>query len=203
MAAPESQGPGVRTTPPVWAEHALRLLLKTDDRDSVSGDLLEEYRESVHAGRERLAADRWYVRQVVGFMWRATWFWGVLLALLTIGRVVFDWFDPPSSFYTRSLVSTCSHAAVFVSVGFSAVWRGRSLLGAAAVGLAAQTLGAAMIFAATILLLGVWQDPQTSIAIAQSGGIGELFTLPIAVMGPAVLLSTLGGAAASVFRRPV
>jgi hypothetical protein len=51
-------------TPPVWAETLLRLVLKSEDRDSVSGDLLEEYRESVRAGRDRLAANRWYVRHL-------------------------------------------------------------------------------------------------------------------------------------------
>jgi hypothetical protein len=35
------------TRPPQWAERLLRLLLKPEDRDSVSGDLLEEYRDSI------------------------------------------------------------------------------------------------------------------------------------------------------------
>ena len=35
------------TMPPRWAESLLRMLLSSADRDSVSGDLLEEYRESV------------------------------------------------------------------------------------------------------------------------------------------------------------
>jgi len=36
--------------PPRWAEATLRLLLKPEDRDSVSGDLLEEYRDHHRAG---------------------------------------------------------------------------------------------------------------------------------------------------------
>ena len=35
------------TVPPCWAESLLRLLLPPKDRESVSGDLLEEYRDSV------------------------------------------------------------------------------------------------------------------------------------------------------------
>src|SRR5215467_7782266 len=35
------------TSPPTWAESLLRLLLTSKDRESVSGDLLEEYRESI------------------------------------------------------------------------------------------------------------------------------------------------------------
>ena len=37
------------TLPPRWAESLLRMLLSPEDRDSVSGDLLEEYRESMRA----------------------------------------------------------------------------------------------------------------------------------------------------------
>ena len=197
----EMTGAIAEANPPTWAEDVLRLLLKPEDRDSVSGDLLEEYRETLHAGRGRVAADRWYVRQVAGFMWRATWRWGALLATLTMARSALDWFLPPASFYTRSLVTTYTHVAVFVSVGFCAVWRGRSLSSAAATGLGAQIMAAPMIFVSTLVLMAVWHDPQTLEAIEQSGGIGELFTLPLAVMGPAVLLSTLGGAFGLTLRR--
>ena len=187
--------------PPEWAETVLRLFLKPEDGDSVSGDLLEEYRETVHAGRDRVAANRWYVRQVSGFVWRATWAWAALLAMLTLGRSALDWFLPPASFYTRSLVTTYTHLAVFVTVGFLAVSRGRSVAGAVAAVLGAQMIAVPMIFAGTVGLIGIWHDPQTLAAIEHSGGIGELFTLPIAVMGPAVLLSILGGGAGLILSR--
>lgn len=187
--------------PPEWAETVLRLFLKPGDRDSVSGDLLEEYRETVHAGRERVVADRWYVRQVAGFVWRATWVWAAVLAALTLGRSALDWFLPPASFYTRSMVTTYSHMGVFAAVGFRAVWRGQSLSGAAAAALGAQVIAVPMIFAGTVGLIGLWHDPQTLGAIEHSGGIGELFTLPLAVTGPAVLLSILGGGVGLILGR--
>jgi len=127
--------------PPTWAERALMVVLKPDDRESVSGDLLEGYRESIHAGANRHDADWRYVREVVGFVWRATWVWGVLLALLTIGRDALDWFAPPASFDTRSAVSTYAHAAIFLAIGVSTAWRGRSIVGAAAAGFGAQAIG--------------------------------------------------------------
>ena len=46
------------TRPPEWAEALLRLLLKPEDRESVSGDLLEEYRQSVVPERGRGADAR-------------------------------------------------------------------------------------------------------------------------------------------------
>ena len=64
--------------PPRWAEAILRLLLKPEDRESVSGDLLEEYRETIVPALGS-AADRWYVRQVASFLFRASWTWGAIL----------------------------------------------------------------------------------------------------------------------------
>src|SRR5688500_10263372 len=52
MACCESEMERMKTVhsdarPPRWAEAILRLLLKPEDRESVSGDLLEEYRETI------------------------------------------------------------------------------------------------------------------------------------------------------------
>ena len=66
-----------RPHPPEWAEALLRISLKQSDREAVSGDLLEEYRESAIPGSGSRRADVWYVLQVAGFVWRATWFWAV------------------------------------------------------------------------------------------------------------------------------
>ena len=74
------------TRPPEWAEAVLRLSLNAADRENVSGDLLEEYRASIVPIRGKTAADRWYVRQVVGFVWRATWAWAVVFSGAFLAR---------------------------------------------------------------------------------------------------------------------
>jgi hypothetical protein len=51
--------------PPRWAEGFLRLGLAPRDRDTIAGDLLEEYRQVILPARGRLRADLWYVRQVL------------------------------------------------------------------------------------------------------------------------------------------
>lgn len=60
------------TLPPRWAESLLRLPLSPRDRDGVSGDLLEESRESVVPPLGR-GADGWYLCPVSGYLLRATW----------------------------------------------------------------------------------------------------------------------------------
>lgn len=67
--------------PPRWAEALLHVLLPPDEAETVSGDLIEEYRETVYPSRGRSRANLWFVRQVSDFAWRGNLIWGVLLAL--------------------------------------------------------------------------------------------------------------------------
>ena len=55
-------------TPPRWAEILLERMLAARDRETVAGDLREEYAESIVTQRGRLAADLWYLRQVASFL---------------------------------------------------------------------------------------------------------------------------------------
>jgi hypothetical protein len=52
--------------PPRWAESLLRHVLKPRDRESILGDLLEEYREERLSHLGRTCANLWYIRQVFG-----------------------------------------------------------------------------------------------------------------------------------------
>jgi len=60
----------------------LRALLSVDARESVSGDLLEEYRESRVPAAGEIGADLWYWRQVGGMWLRAYWGFVVTAVLL-------------------------------------------------------------------------------------------------------------------------
>ncbi len=55
--------------PPRWSEHLLRSLLLDRDRDTISGDLLEEYRDVAVPTRGAKGARWWYRRQVAGVLW--------------------------------------------------------------------------------------------------------------------------------------
>ena len=56
-----------------WADIVLRLLLSQRDRETISGDLLEEYREDVLPARGAFRARLWYARQVASFISPVTW----------------------------------------------------------------------------------------------------------------------------------
>ena len=195
VAAARTRTTAARTlvTPPACLDAILRLVLKPEDAQTVSGDLVEEYRETVHPALGLGRADAWYARQVFGFVWRSTWTWSVLFGVLMTGRIALDWFVPPGSFYHRSLFTTWSAIAVFGALGFWTGWRTRSIAASAfaavIVGAVAKILGMAVIAA----LLAVRHDPATLTAIARSGGVDEIFGVSIVALIVAPLLASVTG----------
>ncbi len=82
--------------PPEVAELILRGLMPLDMSETVSGDLLEEYRESRVPAVGEFRADLWYWRQVGG-MWLRAYGWLVVSAVvLHVVHDVFDTFRAPS-----------------------------------------------------------------------------------------------------------
>jgi hypothetical protein len=58
-----------QASPPRWAEAVLRSLLRPADRESISGDLLEEYRAAKRPHLGPFGANVWYVKHVVSVLW--------------------------------------------------------------------------------------------------------------------------------------
>lgn len=192
--------------PPRWAEAALRLLLAPRDRETVSGDLLEEYREIIHPARGRRGADLWYVTQVVGFAWRNNRLWAVLFSAAFVARTALDWLVPTADFHVRATTSTALAIGILLCAGFWGAWRSGSLRAGALAGVATTLIAAVIsIISASgaAALLAVWHDQQTLAAIQGSGGLEEVFTLPVTMVVPGACLGALGGMFGSAARRIV
>jgi len=189
--------------PPRWAEALLRLLLAPRDRQTVSGDLLEEYRENIYPERGRGPADRWYISQVAGFVLRGNWLWAALLSGSFITRTALDWFVPPKDFYIRSMASTWLAIAFLLCAGFCAAWRSGLLRSGALAGIATTLLAAAISTIGTGCLFAIRHDAATLTAIQESGGLAEVFSLPIMLVIPGLALGALGGIVGVVARRSI
>jgi hypothetical protein len=186
--------------PPSWAEWLLRLSVKPTEYDNVSGDLLEEYRDSVLPARGHRRADLWYVTQVLVFMFSDAKLFGVLFGAAFIARTALDWFVPTVDFHTRSIVSTYLGIGVVLLAGFAAACRSGSIAAGAASGLTTIAIGAAISVCGAAMMLAIWHDAGTMAAIRQSGGVAEVFTLPFMLLVPGAALGTIGGAAAVAIR---
>jgi hypothetical protein len=189
------------TRPPEWAEALLRLSLKAMDRENVSGDLLAEYRESIVPVRGKTAADWWYVGQVAGFVWRATWAWAVVFSGAFLARTAYDWLVPTTDFHLRAELSTYIGVATLLSIGLWAGWRSRSFAAGVAIAVVASQIAAIISVVGGGLLFALLDTPDVRLAIDGSGGLGEVFALPFMMIIPALIVGGIGSAAGSVGRK--
>jgi hypothetical protein len=188
-------------TPPLWAEALLKLVVARKDRDSVSGDLLEAYRDSVAPARGRQAADTWYVREVAGFAWRATWPWALLFSGAFLVRNAVDWLVPTTDFAVRSAVSTYVGIGTLLLTGFCAAWRSESAIAGLLVTMLTTMIAACFSVVGSTLLLAILHSPSVERNIAGSGGIAEGYVLPFMMIVPATILGTVSGVAGWAVRR--
>jgi hypothetical protein len=191
----------VSATPPSWAEGLLRAFLRPADLESVSGDLLEEYRESVYPACGHRGADAWYLRQVLGFGWRSARLWAALFAVAFLSRTAMDWLAPTADFHVRAVVSTILGIGILLLAAFCAAYRSGRFVAGIIIGVATAAIAAAIDAAGTVILLAGWHDPMTMAAIRGSGGLEEAFTLPLMMVFPGILLGTIGGFLGSVAKR--
>jgi hypothetical protein len=191
----------VSAAPPGWAEVLLRGFLTPSDFDNVSGDLLEEYRERVYPARGSLRADIWYVTEVLGFAWRDARLWATLSALAFITRTAMDWLVPTVDFQARATATTVLGAGILLLAGFWTAQRSGSFAVGTVIGVAITGIAAAIDTVGSVALLAVWHDSKTMAAIRGSGGLEEVFTLPVLMVLPGILLCTIGGLFGAVAKR--
>jgi len=180
----------MRTSPPVWAEAVLRTFLKAESFPNVSGDLLEQYRDSILPARGLFRADRWYVSQVFRFALRSGLPWAAGFAAAAVARNALDWLSPATDYQARALTSTALAVGILLVAGFWTAWRSGSFLTGAVTGLSASTVAAGLTIVGNAVLLacsfGV--DPAQG-----SGGLDELFHLPVMLILPGTAVCSIGG----------
>lgn len=189
--------------PPRWADVLLQLVLPAEDRESVSGDLLEEYRDTIVPMLGPQAAEWWYVRQVWSYVWRVTWPWALVFGGSFLVRAVYDWRVLTTDFWTRSTLTTLVGVMTLISAAFWSSWRSGSVAAGVVIAAFATQIAAVVSVIGTSLMLAIWHDEATLRAIAGSGGLAEEYTLPFSMIVPALVLGTIGGAlgrAAHAFR---
>jgi hypothetical protein len=193
--------PDAQAVPPRWAEWLLRVTLKRTDRETVSGDLLEEYRDAIVPARGQRAADGWYASQVAGFMWRATWVWALLFSGAFVIRQAFDFLVPTHDFYFRSQLTTYTAIGLIAATSLWSTWRSGSFIAGIVVTIVMTQVAAVLSILGVTLLLAIWHDPATMQAAADSGGIEEAYVLPFIMIVPALIVGSIAAAVGSVGRK--
>jgi len=185
--------------PPGWAESLLRLLLPRRDRDSVSGDLLEEYRETIVPSLGA-SADRWYVRQVAAYALRQTWMWTAAVVVIDKVRFLFDIFVPihytPGVIATRSAIMSQALIATFAMCGAWHAWRTEHLRAGVLLAVLTAWIAGAFALMGAAAFLVFRHDSATMAAIQNSGGMDELWAIPLLLMPVAAFITGAAGAMA-------
>jgi hypothetical protein len=117
--------------PPAAARALLGLILTAEARDTVSGDLIEEYREARIPRLGRWRADLWYWRQVAGLWLRSYWWFVALTVVELVVHDVFNAFRAPSgasyldgvSAFALAPLSPLAGVGLFALVAAFGSWR--------------------------------------------------------------------------------
>ncbi len=143
----------------MWTTAVLSLLMPPDEAETVAGDLIEEYRDTVYPAVGKWRADLWLARQVAGFVWRVPLVWGLLVALFIAGRFVADTFAPPASYAARSFFTTWSSILLYLIAGAWGARRTGRLRTGVLLAAGAHAIGWAISGVVTIALFA-GRDPQ-------------------------------------------
>jgi len=144
--------------PPRWAGRLLTLSLPARDRETIAGDLLEEYREVVLPTRGRWRAQLWYVRQALSLIDGLTL--GVALgAVAGAWNLLYTHFDPLADDTPLALLGFYGPLfAAYAIAGFSAARRGGRVLHALRSGATVAFATFVVFFAAILLRVNLYLD---------------------------------------------
>lgn len=179
----------------MWTTAVLSLLMRPDEAETVAGDLIEEYRDTVYPAVGRWRADLWLAGQVAGFVWRVPLVWGLLAALFIAGRFVADTFAPPASYAARSFFTTWSSILLYLIAGAWAARRTGRVGSGTLVALVAHAIGWTVNAAITAgIFLGVIRHEPAMLSLFRAtGGWGEQWFLPLMLLPFVLVLGAAGG----------
>jgi hypothetical protein len=176
--------------PPRWAEAMLRSLLRPGDRESISGDLLEEYREVRRPALGALRADAWYIKHVLSVMWRLLWPFAITMIALKVLTLV-AWLPDAALFQAPGVsaqdATLCLFAGYYTSQRTGLVRTGAFLAGATNV-----------IGVTTVFVSGAIRTPALALLLFRSPGY---FLLPSVLLLIGLGFGVVVGSVAGVVGR--
>ena len=162
----------------------LRSLLRPADRESISGDLLEEYRAARHPALGGFRADAWYIKHVLSVLLRLAWPYVLAVAALALLPFAIEKKLSPVPAPAISLF----HCVIYLWAGYQGSHRTRLIrtgaLSAALTSFFAITFTlASFAIQAPGLLLAPFSNPFIFVILS---------TLLLMALGCGILMGTIG-----------
>jgi hypothetical protein len=187
--------------PPEYAHALMEALAPQARRNNIVGDLVEGHRDRAaeHGGR---AADRWFVRQALGFVWAASALPGLAIATILTVRMLIDVGAPSADLARRAAVTTYVTMGLFVLSGFRLGRSTGRISGATVMAIGATVIGTISSYAMVFLCMAAAATIVHPSAAAWAG-MREGLDIPahvIAIIG--VVLASLGATVARMLPKP-
>ena len=186
-----------------WTTEVLALFLPPDEAETVSGDLVEEYHDSILPAVGKAHADLWLARQVAGFVWRAPLAWGLIVAACMSGRFAIDTFAPPADYGPRSFVTTWAAILIYLSAAAWSSHRTGRISSGLLVAAAAHGIGWSLngVVTIAIFVAAIRSQPEMVRVFEATGGWDEIWFLPVMMLPVVLALGSVGGAFGRLARR--
>lgn len=142
-------------------------------------------------------------RRVIARPYRVTW--GIALATIFVSRTAFDWFAAVrilTDFAPRAEVTTFTLTATLLVIGASSALRSESIRAGIVATASAIVVSAIFCPIATTVMYVGWQSPALTNAISASGGLSEVYLLPIMLIVPGTIVGAIGASIARLTRPP-
>jgi hypothetical protein len=179
-----------------WTTGLLSLFMTPDEAETVSGDLIEEYHDSILPSVGKPRADIWLARQVAGFVWRAPLAWGLIMAACMSGRFALDTFAPPADYGLRSFVTTWAAILIYLTAAAWSAHRTGRVSSGVLVAAAAHAVGWGLngVVTIAIFIAAIRSQPEMVREFETTGGWGEIWFLPLMMLPVVLALGWTGGA---------
>jgi hypothetical protein len=143
--------------PPARAQWLVAMLVPDARREGIVGDLVEEYHEAQVPAHGVAAADRWFMRQALGFLWSAAAIPGLLVGIVLTTRTLIDTTAPVADTANRAWFTTLAVMLIFLFTGFGLGLSRRRLGGVILTAVAATVVGTVVAYAATLAAMAAAQ----------------------------------------------
>jgi hypothetical protein len=188
--------------PPRLAEALLRSLLRPSDRESIPGDLIEEYRAVTRPALGAVRANIWYVKHVVSVLWRLTWPYalamsGLMVLFLTLkdAREYDSWPYYVKTVINNGTVWACF--AIYLCAGLLGSRRTRLVRTGAILAGAASILGLTAGFAFEVI-----HEGGTELLLAPLR-MPFMFVILAMIWSPSIAFGIIGGIVGSKWLPPL
>jgi hypothetical protein len=178
------------------------MFLRADEAETETGDLLEAYRDSIYPNRGRRRANFWYVRQVAGYVLRASAGWGAIFAVVW-GIGPFRMLLAQNPWYRGDVEPKAIAAMVFL-LAARRTWRTERIQSGVLMAIGIAAVGSPIWIGFTMFQAAMWDASMTAVqSLRHNFDWAPFVMIPLLAETFAIALGLAGATTAKLVRATV